>query len=149
MYQIPASGKASLTTRFLTFSPYVGYRQILKGINVDYTAGFDLGYCLNVHEVTQVTDTSGKAYHTTRETATTNGDVRLRFQVATSIHRFGAFAGYSIGISNYFQQNTGAASICKSHVARFGISYCINAGRHLKPGKNKEPTALSYIRNEY
>jgi hypothetical protein len=99
----------------------------LKGINIDYTTGFDLGYCLSVHETTEVRDTSGKTYHTSREKGTTNGDIRLRFQVASSIHRFGVFAGYSVGLSNYFRQNPGAGtSICKSHVARFGLSYRIN-----------------------
>jgi hypothetical protein len=122
--RIPASGKANLTTTFLTLSPFLGYRLSFKHIDIDFMAGLDLGYCLRLHETTEATDTSGKEYHTTGDKPAARGDSRIRLQVTVGIRRFGVFAGYSAGISPFFLQDAEGVSLGQSHVARFGVSYC-------------------------
>lgn len=127
-YRLDATGQSFLNFRFLNFAPFIGYRHLVKGVNVDVTTGLDLGYCLNVHEQGKATDANGNQYEINRGThsSQSRSDIRYRTQLSASYHRFGTYVGYSLGLSNYLDQAPGTTSNCKSRLVRFGLSYRIN-----------------------
>lgn len=123
---VAATGKTIYRHSFITAHPHLGWRFPVGKVAIDVTAGPEVGYNLGSQE-------RGKAI-STAETVTTNKDrdasldVDLRFRggVAVSYRRYGGYAGYSHGVSNYQGNLDCGSSEARARLLRFGLTYRLN-----------------------
>ncbi len=121
-----ATGKSILSNRFVNASPYLGYRIKMKQVSLDLTAGLDVGYLLKSNEKGEAVTVSGQTITTNRERDWgINFDLRPKVQAAIMYQRFGVYAGYTLGLRNYYNEFDGGNFNAHSRMVRFGATYKI------------------------
>lgn len=130
VYQTPLdSGGVSLSFSFLTLQPYTGFRIALKQLNLDMTAGMDIGYCLQAKRGGGVTARGNLLPDYSSSLVKTKSiDVRPRLQLTASIKAVGLYVGYSHGLINYYPSMAGRqvsdhSGRAYTRILRFGIAY--------------------------
>ena len=123
---VAATGQTIYRHSFITAHPHLGWRFPVDEISIDITAGPELGYNLGSHERGQAT--GGAATVTTDKDRgpSLNIDLRLRGGVAVNYRRYGGYAGYSHGLSNYMGGLDGGSPEASARLLRFGLTYRLN-----------------------
>lgn len=105
---------------FVTINPFLGHRYLYHKISFDLLAGLDLGFCIKSKEAGSAS-TSNKDYTTVEnDKAKPSVDFRPRIQFKTQYNKLGFLFGYSLGITNFQNQNNEKAY---SSFLRLGLSY--------------------------
>ena len=121
-----ATGSTSLRSNYLALNPYIGYRLPTPVIKLDITAGLEFADITDVREKGSAKTADGTTFSTDRDRKNISTDNRLKFGVNASIKRFGFFANYSHGLSNYFKGYAGGPEMeAHSEIVRIGLSYRI------------------------
>ncbi len=124
-YSRDAEGKTILSNQFINATPYLGYRIKMREVALDLTAGFDVGYLLNSKEIGKA-KTADLVVTTSRDRDWgIDFDVRPKAQIAISFQKFGTYAGYAVGIPNYYGEMACGNSKAYSRLMRFGVTYKI------------------------
>lgn len=118
-----ADGRTHLKYVFVNANPFVGQRFVLKNVNLDLTGGLDIAYCLAGLEKGKATASNGVEYTSGSNRKSIRFDVRPRVQVGGCYKEFGAYLGYSFGLSNYKSHAMGGINECYSRLFRFGLTY--------------------------
>jgi len=123
---LPATGVTKLNTQFLNLHPNIGFRFGETITTFDLTAGIDFGIILKSEEKGEAITATGFTVNTNRDRKNLKTDIRPRLQLAANYQKFGIYAGYSYGLSNYMESITGGGTWeVSSKVVRFGLSYRI------------------------
>ena len=120
---IPIHGQTILTSRFINFFPYLGFRLTPGKFSVDVTGGFDVAHCLHAEEKGQAKDENNVVYNASLDRKTITTDVRPRVQLTLGYHKMALYIGYSKGISNYMAGYVGGPTGAYARILRFGIQY--------------------------
>jgi len=124
---VKASGETKLTTQFLNLHPNFGFRFGKSKTTLDLTAGMDVGFILKAQEKGEAKIADGTVYATDGDRKNSKTDLRPRIQLTANYQKFGVYAGYSYGLSNYMEGMIGGGPWeANSRVIRFGVSYTIN-----------------------
>ncbi|MEE1945604.1 hypothetical protein VRU48_10850 [Pedobacter sp. KR3-3] len=119
-----ASGYRKLNLDFINLYPSFGYRIHANPVDIDLTAGIDFGFILKAEENGTITAANGTKFSGTVDRKNISTDVRPRAQVAAKFKKYGAYVGYSYGLSNYTAGMIGnSTSDATSRIWRFGLSY--------------------------
>lgn len=123
----PATGHTTLASQFINVHPFFGHRFALPAVDLDVTAGPEIGFLQDSREKTAAKTTGREfAYHRNRNLPITT-DLRARVNVAAYYHQFGLTAGYSYGFSNYRQNYVGGSTNeLYTQVFRLGAAYRFN-----------------------
>ncbi len=120
--QFDAEGQAYLNNSFINLLPYVGFREDFGVVVLDVDLGIDIGLMLSSEERVSAT-TEFRTYTTTRERTTVDEDIRPRLQATLMRGKFGVYAGYSNGLTNYRRDFVGGRNGAFGKVTRFGVVY--------------------------
>ncbi|MDD4741422.1 MAG: hypothetical protein RBR47_03450 [Bacteroidales bacterium] len=124
-YSLDATGKTFLNSNFINLHLFMGHRLPANKINLDFTGGLEIGYCLNATEKGSATASDGTKYETSRDRKTIDYDIRPRVQIEANYKKVGAYIGYSFGLTNYKSNFDGGAFACYARLLRFGLTYQI------------------------
>jgi hypothetical protein len=124
-YSLDAKGKTFLNYSFINLRLFAGYRLAANKINIDFTGGLEIGYCLNAKEDGSATASDGIKYETSVDRKTIDMDIRPGIQIAANYKKAGAYIGYSFGLVNYKSGYDGGANECYARLLRFGLTYQI------------------------
>ena len=122
------SGHTHLQRQYINLSPYFGYRIKMKKVKLDLLPGFDIGFNTASHEYGKASTVDGMVYRTDLDRGTQPADWRLKFTVQAGINKWGIFAGYAHGLTNFtanLLNDSPMASTANSELFRVGISYRI------------------------
>lgn len=123
----PATGHTTLTNQFINVHPFFGHRFALKAVDLDVTAGPEVGFLQDSQEKAEVKVNGGEFGYTHDRYQSVEADVRARVNVAAYYHRLGLTAGYSRGFSNYRQNYVGGGTNeLYTQVFRLGAAYRFN-----------------------
>lgn len=123
---LDAKGKTYLNANFLNLHVFMGYRLPVNNINIDFTGGADIAYCISSKERGRATASDGKEFNTSTERKTINFDIRPRIQISANYNKTGAYIGYSFGLANYTSDyDSGGKETCYARLLRFGLTYRI------------------------
>jgi len=125
-YSLNATGKTFLNSNFINLHLFMGYRLPANKIDIDFTGGLEIGYCLNATEKGSATASDGTKYETSSERKTIDFDFRPRIQIDAHYKKVGAYIGYSFGLTNYKSGYDGGANECYARLLRFGLTCVIN-----------------------
>jgi hypothetical protein len=125
IFQYQARGKTYLNVNFINTQLFAGYRVVLKPLHFDITGGVDIGRCLQAKEKGSADAINGINYKTAVDRKTIKTDIRPRIQLSADYKKFGAYVGYSRGLTSYKSGYDGGANDCFSRVFRFGLTYLI------------------------
>lgn len=119
-----ANGYRKQNLDFINLNPSFGYRIHVNPIAIDLTAGMDFGLILKAEENGTITAENGTKFSGTTDRKNLKTDVRPRVQLAAKFKKYGAYLGYSYGLSNYMNGYIGTSTNdVSSRIWRFGISY--------------------------
>jgi hypothetical protein len=122
---IITDGKTILTSKFISFHPFLGKRiKLINSITSDLTIGTDLGVFLNnkEHETGKIDNGVNYNYSFTH-TEIPSADIRIRIDFINYYKKIGLTIGYSLGLTNYrnaMESGYGSAYSC---MIRFGLTY--------------------------
>lgn len=123
-----ATGKTTVTSQFITLTPFVGYRLLDKKIKLDISTGLEITGCINREENIKATNSStGEKLSGSHELAK-RPDHRVRLQLNTSLGRFGLTTGYAIGLTNFYPEPDAMYFFpeARSSFIRLGLNYRLN-----------------------
>lgn len=121
-----ASGYRKLNLDLINLYPSFGYRMNVSPVAIDLTAGIDFGFILKAEENGTITASNGTKFSGTADRKNISTDVRPRAQLAAKFKKYGAYIGYSYGLSNYTAGMIGSStSDVSSRIWRFGLSYSL------------------------
>ena len=63
-YRLDATGKTFLNSNFINLRLFAGYRLPVNKVNLDFTGGLEIGYCLSAKENGSATASGGIKYET-------------------------------------------------------------------------------------
>lgn len=123
-YELSAKGKTFLNSNFINLHPFMGYRLPMKKLNIDFTGGLDIAYCISSKENGSATASDGTKYKTSVDRETINFDIRPRIQIAANYEKTGVYIGYSLGLTDYMGDYVGGKfGKCYASFLRFGLTY--------------------------
>lgn len=119
------NGKVVLSGHFATFSPFLGYRIPLKDNSLDIQAGVDLQFLLKdgFDEKGKFKLLSGEDIKYENQRSFINKDFRPRLQINYNFSKYSVYAGYSLGIKNYYEDYVGGSLQAHMNTLRFGLQY--------------------------
>jgi len=94
-------GSSVVQNEFINLTPFVGYRLPIQKINVDLLIGLDLPFGVGSYEKSSSTAADGTVYKTDVNYGKGGFDLRDRFGIAVSYHRYGITASYAHGLINH------------------------------------------------
>jgi hypothetical protein len=124
----PVKGSSVVQNEFINLNPFVGYRLPIKTINIDLLIGLDLPFGVGSYEKSSSTAADGTVYKTYVNYGKGAFDLRDRFGIAASYHRYGLTASYAHGLINHsadLMDDSPTVYEAHSELLRFGISYRI------------------------
>jgi len=121
---VPASGKTNLNLSFINVFPKIGFQTAMQKYIVYLDAGVDIGYCLSAKEIGSA-KTDSRSFETNLDRKTIDYDIRPRIQLGVSRNKYGAYVGYSKGITNYMSDYVGGRFETFSEIIRLGIVYTL------------------------
>lgn len=102
----------------------MGYRLPVNRLNIDFTGGLDIAYCINSKENGSATAKDGTKYKTDVDRENINFDIRPRIQIAANYEKTGVYIGYSLGLADYMGDYVGGNfGKCYVSFLRFGLTY--------------------------
>lgn len=122
-YLETVEGRTYLNNDFINAHPFVGRRLGLGPLDVDLTAGADLGILLHSQEEGRATNAAGRVFTTDREREQPGLDVRPRLDLTTYYRHVGLSLGYAHGLTNYRRDWVGGTNEAYSQVWRLGVAY--------------------------
>jgi len=123
---IAVTGHTTLSNQFINLHPFFGHRFTLKALDLDVTAGPEVGFLRGSREQGEASG-YGASFVTDAERNHSNLDVRARVNVAVYYKRTGVSVGYSAGVSNYRTGYLGSPdNEAYSQVFRIGLAYRIS-----------------------
>ncbi|SHI54911.1 Outer membrane protein beta-barrel domain-containing protein [Hymenobacter daecheongensis DSM 21074] len=123
---ISVKGHTALANQLINLHPFFGHRFALKALDLDLTAGPEVGWLLSSHEKGRATTTGGRTYTThTARYRPIDVDVRARLNLTAYYRRTGLSLGYSAGLSDYRRGYVGGTNGLFSQVFRVGLAYRI------------------------
>lgn len=121
---LSAKGKTFLNSNFINLHPFMGYRLPVNNLNIDFTGGLDIAYCISSKENGSATASDGTKYKTSVDRETINFDFRPRVQIEANYEKVGIYVGYSLGLANYkANYDGGKIDKCYASLLRFGLTY--------------------------
>lgn len=123
-----ADGRTKLTSQYITLTPFAGYRLLDKKIKLDISTGLEIAGCVSRKENIEATNLStGEKLSGTNKVAK-RSDYRARFQLNTSLGRFGLTTGYAMGLTNFYPEPNAVYSFseARSSFIRLGLNYRLN-----------------------
>jgi hypothetical protein len=122
---IPASGEAYRVSNGLNLFLSVGKRFVVKKIPIDLVGGLNFDYIFKAKDKGNAKDITGATYTLSGERNTIKLDFSPRIQLSTEYKKIGVYAGYSMGLVNYYGMGYvgGGNASAYSKMIRFGISY--------------------------
>lgn len=117
------SGQTTFKNGFITVYPNLGRRFNFNDLNIDLTAGPELGFNVSSRERGEAITNNDIVIKTDRERNHADTDFRLRSSLTVYYKNWGLSTGYSYGISNYSGELVGANRERFSRFIRFGITY--------------------------
>ena len=124
-----ANGKVTLTSKFVSISPALGYRFAFKKLSLDVEGVLDFAICVAPHHEkgsATTTDSPPGTFSTNKDRNKTGLDFRTGLQSTLNYQRYGLLAGFWIGHSNYYKGMIGADLEAYSKLIRLGITYRLN-----------------------
>lgn len=121
---VPASGKTNLNVSFINVFPKIGFQTAMQKYTVYLDAGVDIGYCLSAKEIGSA-KTDSRSFTTNVDRKTIDYDIRPRIQLGVTRNKYGAYVGYSKGITNYMSDYVGGTSEAFCEVIRIGFVYTL------------------------
>ncbi|QJX45691.1 hypothetical protein HMJ29_01555 [Hymenobacter taeanensis] len=119
-----AQGRANLATHFVNIHPYYGHRFRVKGVELDVTAGPEVGLMRKSREHSQAIYDNGSRVTTDVEQGVRpKADVRARVNVTAYYQRVGLSVGYAHGVTNYRKGYLGGTNDLFTQVFRAGLAY--------------------------
>jgi hypothetical protein len=125
IYPYAADGCSFSSYFFMNLNPFAGYRFSIKKVDLDLAGGFDVGYCFIANESANATASNGTVHTISGTPGMPRVDFRPRIQLDANKDRFGAFIGYSFGLSNYKTGTYNFPAEAYARLFRFGITYLI------------------------
>lgn len=122
-FNLSADGKTNLRYINLNTFPFIGYRLDFEKINVDVLSGLEVAFLMSSKEIGSAVTSDGTKYNTSLDRKTIGTDLRPAFRIAVAYHRYGVYAGYSYGLSNYKSGYIGGVNEVYSSLIRFGLTY--------------------------
>lgn len=123
-YELSAKGKTFLNSNFINLHPFMGYRLPVNNLNIDFTGGLDIAYCISSKENGSATASDGTKYETAVDRENINFDIRPRIQIAANYEKVGVYIGYSLGLADYkANYDGGKIDKCYASLLRFGLTY--------------------------
>ncbi|OON69665.1 hypothetical protein [Hymenobacter sp. CRA2] len=116
-------GKTTLTNEFVNAHPFVGRRFGLGNVDLDLSAGADLGLLFYSREKGRATDENGRVYSVDQGRDQPALDARARLDLTAYYQRFGLALSYSHGLSNYRRDWVGGVNDAYAQVWRAGVVY--------------------------
>lgn len=117
------SGQTTFKNGFITVYPNLGRRFNVNDLDIDLTAGPELGFNVLSREKGEAVTDDDTVIKTDRERNPADTDFRLRALLTVYHKNWGVSAGYSYGISNYSGSLVGANRERYSRFIRFGFTY--------------------------
>lgn len=121
----PASGNTIFKHSSINVYPNLGYRFSIQGLNLDITAGPEVGLLLNSKEIGEAQLENGTTIKTDYNRYNPDNDYRIRSSLTVHYKRWGISAGYSHGLNNYMSGYVGGPTEAFSRFIRFGVAYKI------------------------
>jgi hypothetical protein len=120
----PATGHTTLANGFINAHPYAGHRFSLRALNLDLTAGPEVGFLRRSHEKGEATVDRGTTYTTDLDRhQSIKTDVRARLNLTAYYKHAGLSLGYSAGLANYRRGYVGGTNELYSQAFRIGLVY--------------------------
>lgn len=127
VFSAEATGHVNLNNHFLNAHSFVGHRFSCHGLDVDVSAGPEVGYLLKTNEKGKATDARGYEYAINGARSRTHTlDARLRGNVTLYYKQAGLSTGYSYGLTNYREGYVGGTSDLFTQMWRLGVVYRLN-----------------------
>ncbi|HEX8428247.1 outer membrane beta-barrel protein [Hymenobacter sp.] len=123
-FNVQTTGHTSLTNQFINIHPFFGHRFALATVDIDLTAGPELGLLRRSHEEGKAT-AQGQTYITDLDRSHPDTDVRVRLNLTTYYKHIGLSLGYSRGLTDYYGGYVGGTNEVYSQVFRLGLAYRI------------------------
>lgn len=120
---VPTVGKSTLTNSFINVHPFFGRRFDFPKVDLDLTAGPEMGLLLHSQEKGEALSPAGRRYTTSLGHDHPELDVRLRANLTAHVQNVGLSLGYSYGLTNYRKSELGGTGEAYSQVFRVGLSY--------------------------
>jgi len=120
-----AKGSTNINFAFLNLNPYLGYRANIDKLPIDFTIGFDLGYCLAAKEQGSATASTGNKYTANADRKLIGLDFRPSMKISTRYNKFGIYIGFSKGLVNYQSGLMGVNNESYAQLFRFGLTYLL------------------------
>ncbi|UOQ52705.1 hypothetical protein [Hymenobacter cellulosivorans] len=120
---IPTAGKSTLTNSFINVHPFFGHRFDFSNVDLDLTAGPEMGLLLHSQEKGEAVNLAGNRYTTSLGHDHPELDIRFRANLTAQFQHVGVSLGYSYGLTNYRKSELGGTGEAYSQVFRVGLSY--------------------------
>ncbi|PJJ48062.1 hypothetical protein [Hymenobacter chitinivorans] len=120
---VPVDGKTILTNSFATVHPFFGRRFRLSELQLDLTAGPELGLLLHSQEEGQAQSPAGGRYSSSHGHDAPDFDLRGRLNLTAYYQKVGLSVGYSYGVTNYRESELGTTEEAYSQVFRAGLAF--------------------------
>lgn len=123
-FGIPSTGYTVMANHCFTAHPFFGHRFAVKSMNLDLTAGPEIGFLRRSYEKGKA-KTNYSTYTTSLNHAHPKLDVRVRINLTTYYKHVGMTVGYSLGLTNYRKAHAGVIDEAYLQIFRLGLSYQI------------------------
>jgi hypothetical protein len=125
-YMAVANGSAKVTGTFIDIAPFAGYRFQYKQVTIDLKTGPEYAPCIERKQKINATyPGSSDEIVSERSLSNKRADLRIRGQVVVSYKKIGINAGYSYGLTNFYNNDVFGHPQYHSRFVRLGLNYRI------------------------
>ena len=117
------SGHTTLANHFINLHPFIGHRFLVSKVDLDLTAGPELGLLRRSHETGEASNDSYTYTTDLDRSKSISADLRARLNLTAYYQRFGLALGYSRGFSNYKSGYVGGVNEAYLQAFRVGVVY--------------------------